>query len=318
MTLNELAAWFADKDDIVVISHVAPDGDAVGSALAMKLAFDKLGKRACVALADPVPQRYMFLTGADGARAVDELPFEPKCAFSVDVAEPRRMGAAQKLFDAAPAKAVLDHHETNVGFGDIWHVEGDRASTGEIALELIEELGVVPDKAIAECLFVALCTDTGNFNYKNTDERAYAAAAKCVKYGAQVEPLTKKAFRERSLACTMLLGEALSRIETAYDGRIAYTYVDNSMLAKLEDASRICNYLNEITGVQVGLYFEQRGETTKVSFRSACAVNVADIAAMFGGGGHDAAAGATLQLGMREAIAKVVEATGEILKGYEA
>lgn len=322
MTLRELAAWFADKDDIVVISHVSPDGDAVGSALAMKLTFEKLGKRACVALADPAPARYMFLTGAEGICSVDSLPFVPGCAFSVDVSDMHRMGAAQRLFDAAPAKAMLDHHETNPGFGDIWHVEGDRASTGEIALELIEEMGVTPDKAIAECIFVALCTDTGNFNYKNTDQRAYATAAKCVKYGAQVEPLTRKAFRERSLACTMLLGEALSRIETACDGRIAYTYVDNAMLekvgARLEDASRICNYLNEITGVQVGLYFERRGDATKVSFRSACDINVAEIAAIFGGGGHDAAAGATLQLDMQDAIGKVVAVTGEILKGFEA
>lgn len=322
MTLRELAAWFADKDDIVIISHVAPDGDAVGSALAMKLAFEKQGKRACVALADDVPQRYMFLTGAEDVRGVDDVPFAPRCAFSVDVAEPKRMGAALALFEAAPAKAVLDHHETNTGFGDIWHVEGDRASTGEIALELIEEMGVAPDKAIAECVFVALCTDTGNFNYKNTDQRAYAAAAKCADYGAQVEHLTKKAFRERSLPCTLLLGEALSRVRTACDGRIAYTYVDNEMLekvgARLEDASRISGFMNEIAGVQIGLYFEQRGDDTKVSFRSACGVNVAEIAMTFGGGGHDAAAGATLRAGMRETIDRVVAATAEILKGYEA
>lgn len=321
MTISELAAWFADKDDIVVISHVSPDGDAIGSALAVKQAFDRLGKRACAALADPVPQRYMFLPGAADICAPDSLPFPPRCAFSVDVSEIRRMGAAQAAFDAACHKAALDHHETNQGFGDVWHVEGSRASTGELALEFVKALGVEPDADIAECVFVALCTDTGNFNYKNTDDRAFAAAAECVKCGAQPERLTRLAFRQRSFACTKLLGDALSKIELTCGGRVAYTLVDEQMLAhagaRLEDASRICNYLNEITGVQVGVYFEQHGADTKISWRSACNINVADIAAQFGGGGHDAAAGARVTMDMRSAMAAVLAATEAAVKGHE-
>ena len=322
MRIDELAAWFADKDDIAIISHVAPDGDAVGSALAMKHAFDKLGKRSFVVLQDNVPQKYMFLPGAEAVCGIENMPFEPDCAFAVDVAEAKRMGTAVAVFEKAACKAVLDHHETNKGFGDIWHVQGDRASTGEIALELIKLMGVEPDKNIAECVFVALCTDSGNFNYKNTDKNAYACAGECVMYGADVEYLTRKSFRERSLAAAKLLGEALTRIDTAYGGKIAYTYVDNAMLekagAQIEEASRICNYLNEITGVLVGVYFEQRGENTKVSWRSACSANVAKMAAVFGGGGHDAAAGATLTCSIQEAMPAVIKATEEALKGYEA
>jgi len=137
-----------------------------------------------------------------------------------------------------------------------------------------------------------------------------------------VEKLTKKAFRERSLAASKLLGEALSRIETAYDGKIAYTYVDEALLektgAKLEEASRISNYLNEITGVMVGVYFERRNGATKVSWRSACDISVAKIAGIFGGGGHDAAAGATVNEDMQTAIGLVISATEEALKGFES
>ena len=183
-------------------------------------------------------------------------------------------------------------------------------------------MGVEPDKNIADCVFVALCTDSGNFNYSNTDQRAYAMAGECVKYGVDVEYLTRKSFRERSLAAAKLLGDALTRINTACDGKIAYSYVNNAMLenagAKLEDASRICNYLNEITGVKIGVYFEQRGENTKVSWRSACGIDVAAIAGVFGGGGHSAAAGATVFAGMDEAIPKVIKVTEEALKGFEA
>ena len=321
MTMRELAAWFQDKDDIAVIGHIAPDGDAVGSTLSLCMAFQKMGRRACVVLADPVPVKYQFLPGADRVCTPDNLPFEPKCAFSVDISEKGRMGSAVKVFDDAQYKAVLDHHETNEGFGDIWRVEGDRASTGELALELIGELGVELDEDMASAAFVAVATDTGNFNYKNTDQRAFEAAAACARAGAKVEPLTKKVYRERSLPCTLLLGEALTRIKLIADGRIAYTYVDNSMLkkvgAELEDASRIVNNLNEIAGVEVGVYFEQHPEGTKISWRSAGRLNVATIATQFGGGGHDAAAGATLKMPMEEAIAAVLAGTEAAVKGSE-
>lgn len=322
MTITEIAKWFADKDDIAVISHVSPDGDAVGSALTVKQAFERLGKRACVVLADPVPRKYRFLPGAEDVYAPDCLPFEPKCAFAVDVSEMRRMGSALEIFVRAPYKACLDHHETNAGYGDVWHVEGDRASTGEMALEFVKALGVEPDENIASTAFVAVATDTGNFNYKNTDARAFNAAAACVNYGAQVEPLTKKVYRERSLSCTLLLGEALMRVKTAADGRIAYTYVDNAMLektgARLEDASRIANYLNEVAGVEVGVYFEEQSDNTKISWRAAGNLNVAEIAKCFGGGGHDAAAGANLKMTMEEAMAAVLARTEEAVKGSEA
>jgi phosphoesterase RecJ-like protein len=264
----------------------------------------------------------MFVPGAQDICCPEKLPFVPKCAFAVDVSDIKRMGSALQVFNAAEAKAALDHHGTNSGFGDIWYVEGDRASTGELAMELIKIMGVEPDKTIADCVFVALCTDSGNFNYSNTDQRAYAMAGECVKYGVDVEYLTRKSFRERSLAAAKLLGDALSRINTACEGKIAYSYVDNAMLvkagAKLEDANRICNYLNEITGVKIGVYFEQRGENTKVSWRAACGIDVAAIAGIFSGGGHSAAAGATVFAGMDEAIPQVIKVTEEALKGFEA
>ncbi len=322
MTMNELAKWFADQDDIAVIAHIAPDGDAVGSAIAVKLAFEKLGKRACAVLADGVPKNYLFLPDAGNVCFPDKLPFTPKCAFAVDTSEARRMGAARALFDACAHQASMDHHETNEGFGEAFYVDGTRASTGELALEFVKALGVPLDPDIAANLFVALATDTGNFNYKSTDARAYRAAAECVEAGAEVGVLTKKAFRTRSLARTMLLGEALTRIRTRCDGRIAYTFVNQEMLAQtgatLEDAGNISNYLNEVAGVMVGVYFEEQSDNTKISWRAACGLNVAELAAHFGGGGHDAAAGANIPLPMDEAMTAVLDQTCIALAAYEA
>ena len=255
MTMNELAAWLKDQQDIAVIGHVSPDGDAVGTVLAVKRMLEKLGKRVWGVLPDPVPRRYAFLPGADEICLPENVPCRPQCALAVDVSDLGRLGSARTLFEEAPHQGVLDHHGTNAGFGQVWHVENDRASTGEMALELAGELGVEVDQNMAQCIFVALCTDTGNFNYKNTDRRAFLAAAACVQAGADVEALTRRAFRERSEAATRLLGEALSRMG-GEDG-IYYTYVDDEMLRKtgatLEDGSRIVNYMNEISGARVGL-----------------------------------------------------------------
>jgi phosphoesterase RecJ-like protein len=322
MTMNELANWFSDKDDIAVIAHVAPDGDAVGSAIAVKLAFEKLGKRACAVLADGVPKSYLFLPDAGNVCFPDKLPFEPQCAFAVDTSEARRMGAARAVFDGCKSRASMDHHETNEGFGDAYFVDGTRASTGELALDFIKALGVEVDPDIASSVFVALATDTGNFNYRSTDARAFRAAAECVEAGAQVGPLTKKAFRTRSLARTLLLGEALTRIKTRCEGKIAYTFVNHEMLEKtgatLEDAGNISNYLNEVAGAMVGVYFEEQSDNTKISWRAACGMNVAALASLFGGGGHDAAAGANIPMPMDEAMKAVLDKTCEALAVYEA
>lgn len=322
MKINELAAELLKQDDIAVISHVSPDGDAVGSAVGLCLALRSLGKRACAVLQDAVPQKYVFLSGAEDVCTPDNLPFAPKCAVAVDVADPVRMGTALTVFEKAPCKFMVDHHETNRGFGDFRYVDGTRASCGEILLELTQAMGVQTDRALAECLFVAVDTDTGNFNYKCTDERALMAAAECVRCGAEVEKLTRKAFRERSFAAMKLLGEALHRAETRLDGKIVYSYVDDAALemtgARLEDASRIVNYFNEVTGALVGVYVEQHGVQAKISWRSACDLNVAEIARHFGGGGHDRAAGATLNMSMKEAIDAVLDYTEACVKGYEA
>ncbi len=312
MTLEKLARYLSDKDDIAVISHIAPDGDAVGTALACCRAFNKAGKRAFVALADPVPKKYMFLSGAEEVVMPDKAPFAPKCAFAVDVSEKHRMGSAQALFDSAFYTALLDHHETNRGFGETWYVDGTSSSTGELALELLKLMGCEIDREMADSLFIAISTDSGNFNYGNTNRRTFTSAAECLDYGADAEYLTKRAFRLRSLPESLLLGEALSRAKVCLGGSIAYTYVNNEMLAKtgatLEDASNIANYMNEIEGTLVGVYFEQQSDNTKISWRSGAEIDISVIARRFGGGGHHSAAGANLKMSMDEAVSVVVKA----------
>ena len=179
VTIRELAGWLKGMDDIAVFGHRAPDGDACGSCVAVTLALRALGKRACAYLPGGMPEFLRFLPGQECVVADASAPFVPQCALSVDVSAPDMLGDNRALFESCPQRAVLDHHESNPHFGQINHVEPDRAACGEIALLLIEALGAPLSKDMAACLFAAVSSDTGNFNYSNTTAETFEAAAAC-------------------------------------------------------------------------------------------------------------------------------------------
>ena len=164
VTIPELADWLKGFDDIAVFGHRAPDGDACGSCAAVTLALRALGKRACACLPGGMPEYLRFLPGQECVVADGNLPFAPRCALAVDVSAPDMLGDNRALFEACEARAVLDHHESNPFFGQVNHVEPERAAAGEMALLLIKALGVALTKDMASCLFAAVSSDTGNFN----------------------------------------------------------------------------------------------------------------------------------------------------------
>ena len=175
VTIEALAEWLQARDDIVLLGHVYPGRRRhrlLPGAVARPAA---MGKRAVVCLPGGVPRMYAGLPGADGVFATgDALPFEVRTAVAVDVSEYERLGDAGKaLFDAAPQRAVIDHHSTNHGFGQLMLLDGEAAAAGELAVDLIEAMGVKLTREMAECLFVAISTDCGHFNYSNTREQTF-------------------------------------------------------------------------------------------------------------------------------------------------
>lgn len=151
-----LARWIETHDDIAVIVHFRPDGDAYGSALALTAAIRALGKRAFPACDDPVESKYRFLLGWEDFATAETMPFQPKAALGADVSDRARMGKLADVFDACPEHAVIDHHDTNEGFGEVCYVDENAASTGEIALGVIEELGLLLTPAMAVSLYTAI------------------------------------------------------------------------------------------------------------------------------------------------------------------
>lgn len=322
VTIEALARWLSDRDDIVLLGHVAPDGDAAGSCLALCHALRQLGKRAAVCLPEGIPMLYADLPGADGVIPTGEpLPFEPATALAVDVSEEARLGeAGVALFNRCEHRAALDHHATNEGFGQLYALDGEAAAAGELAVDLIEALGLRLTPDMAHCLFVAISTDCGQFNYSNTRGQTFRAAAKCAEAGIDVAAITEALYRTRSLGRTLLLGYVLSELEISPDGRLSWARITGDMLrragARREDKEGIVNYLLEIEGVRVAVLAEEQGERlTKFSLRSKSPVNVAtQVAAPLGGGGHDRAAGVTVERPLEEALALVLEKARQALR----
>lgn len=309
VTTEALAKWLLDRDDIVLLGHINPDGDAVGACLGLWHALGCLGKRAVVCLPGGVPKLYSHLPGTDRVIPAGEpLPFQPQTAFVVDVSDAPRLGEAGiALFERCVHRAVLDHHATNQGFGQVMLLDGSAAAAGEMAVDLIGAMGVGLNPDMAECLFVAISTDCGQFNFSNTRSETFIAASKCAAAGIDIEKITSRLYRTRTMGRTKLLGLVLAGLHVSEDGRMAWASLTDAMLKEAgalpEDNEGIVNYLLEIEGVQFAVLASQRGSQTKLSLRSKPPFDVVSTVAIpLGGGGHACAAGATLDLPMDEAL----------------
>ena len=322
VTIEALADWLRDRDDVALLGHVSPDGDAVGSTLGLWHALVAMGKRSVVCLPGGVPKLYAHLPGAEAAVDTDALlPFAPQAALAVDVSDPPRLGEAGiRVFEACPHRAVLDHHGTNEGFGELMLLDGKAAAAGEMAVALIEAMGVRLSREMAECLFVAISTDCGHFNYTNTRVETFEAAARCVAAGIDIEAITSRLYRTRSFGRTKLLGLVLAGLRVSEDGRMAWAKLTEAMLTQAgalpEDNEGIVNYLLEIEGVQFAVLANERGSQTKLSLRSKPSLDVSTaVAVPLGGGGHACAAGATVDADPEEAIRRALVLAEVALRG---
>ena len=232
-TIDALAEWLRAHDDFVLIGHVNADGDATGSCMAVMLALRSMGKRAFVCLPGGIPKMFArYPSAGEVVSPEDALPFAPKAAFALDVSEKPRMAGAEAVFDGCADSAVLDHHATNPGFGDVCVVDGDRIATGELALELIDSLGVKLNREIATWLYIAISTDSGHFSFEGTRSTTMAAAGRLIDAGVDVPRLTRELYHTRSKGRTQLLGVVLAGLEVSGDGKMAWARLTEDMLVQ--------------------------------------------------------------------------------------
>lgn len=298
---------------VVLIAHVSPDGDTLGSALALRLALLAVGAVADVVCQDAVPELYATLPGAGTVVPPEKVAGRVyDLAVAVDVSDALRMGDCSPVFEAARSRMVVDHHGTNTRFGEENWVDPDASATGVLVLQLVRALDAELTPEIARCLFVALSTDTGHFQYQNTNAQALRAAADCVEARIDVAQITEGLYRERPRAKTELLACALRSLRFERGGRLAYMQLSRADFERCgaSDAMSegLINYAIETQGVKVAFLARENGAGVKFSLRSRPPYDVAAVCKRFGGGGHVFAAGCTIAAPLDEAIPAMLAA----------
>ena len=311
--LAEAAAAIHRSQTIVMACHVNPDGDALGSLLGLALTLIPLGKTVVCLSEDGVPEILRFLPGAELIHQTsDQAMFD--LALVVDSGDLPRVGkTVQPIIGRAKQVVDIDHHVTSGAFGDIRVLDARAASTAEIVYALLLTLQTPITPEIATCLFTGIITDTGSFRFQNVTPNTLQVAAALLEAGAPPAVISENIFENRTFAATRLLGHALSSLAQSPDGRIVWASITASDFAGLgatdQDTEGIVSYVRGVRETEVGLLFREMADGgIRVSLRSRESVNVAEVAALFGGGGHRMASGCTVNLPLAEAEQAVVAA----------
>lgn len=311
-----------ELDDFVVCGHVSPDGDCLGSQLALAAVLRRLGKRVSCVLVKDEPVEANLLRVLDGAQ---DLVFAgaykgaPGAFVGVDVPTRERIGeAACALLDQAPFSFTIDHHAVDATMCDMVYVDPDAASTTMLIWELAGYLGVERTGAVANCCYTGLVTDTGRFQYQNTDERCMRLAAEMVAAGADPASVSREVFQNRTYASMRLEATAIMRAEFSDDGATALGYLTREDFARFgaqkSDAEPVIDALRRIEGVRVACMLREQEDCIRGSLRAKDDTDVSAIARTFGGGGHVAAAGFTLRCTLDDAVAQVRAALAEAVR----
>lgn len=313
-TYKEIIQKISEANNIIIISHIGPDGDTIGSSIALadiiKNNFEN--KNVHFVIQHKIPDIYKFLPNSQNA-ILTNREVEISCydlAIGVDCATKKRMGYFEPIFDKAKFKINIDHHETNNAYGDINYIVGDASSTGEILFDFAQKMNLKISTDTAICLYTAILTDTGAFRYSNTKASTLMAASKLVELGANSHDIYENCFESRPLEMLRVTSQALANAKFVCDNKIAYTLVDRKMLTEFgamdEHLEGIPEMLRGAMPVEISFIIKEtvKGEA-KFSFRSK-SIDVASLCEQYGGGGHKLAAGCILNCSLEDALNTVL------------
>jgi len=313
----------------VITTHYSPDGDAVGSELALAEFLGRLGARAHIINQDPIPRIYRFLEGTDAARtyspADNEVIRTADVIFLLDVSAWNRIGSpAEALRVSAATRVCIDHHTTNDGIADFDVVDPAASATGELIYDMLAAFDASISGAMARALFVAVATDTGWFRFANTSARVFEIAADLTRRGALPAELYACVHERLRWERLALLGRGLAEMHSAADGRIIWTAFTREMFqqtgADSEDVEGIIDLLRTTGGIDIAILFREDADgSIRVSLRSKNEADVSELAEKFGGGGHARAAGIRMTgTTLDEATRTVVAAAEELIRCQES
>ena len=320
--MSRILDVFRKEDGFIIFNHTNPDGDAVGSQIALYLALKKAGKKAYMFSAEKVSPNYCFLPRVDEINTTLPEKGAFEIAIMLDSASPDRAFKGVAV-DINKYKVIIniDHHVSNKEYGTLnWVVPGS-SSTGELVYRLIKEAKWQPDSEIGTCLYTAILTDTGGFRHRSTTAEALKYASELVEAGAQPHAIARQVYASFPERRFRLLGKALGTLKTIMDGRAAlmwvYTDFHSEFGTTVGDTDEFVEYPRAIKGVQVACLFKENvaNRSARVNLRSNNPErNVNRIASRFGGGGHTAAAACDIEGTREEMERKILDAVGEELQ----
>lgn len=305
-------------ESALIAGHTDPDGDSIGSSLALAMLLEKLDITTFIYSQDGIPKIYRFLPWTE--RVINKVPENRRydVALVLDSSDIDRVGDKLNLREVAASIINIDHHPDNTHFGNINFVENS-SSVAEQVYQMAKYFKVELDRNMAECLYIAIITDTGNFRYENTSEATFSMVAELIKHGVCTHEVTTRIYDSKSIPSIRISALALSQLEFSDDRKLAWTVVSEEMMhkagAKGEDLIGLVDQIRSIDGVEVAILFKEEDEgKVKINFRSKHRINVSEIAKHFGGGGHIKAAGAIIDGSLEKVKHRVVAETLKYLK----
>ncbi len=318
-SLREAWQGLLDGQSYIIACHMRPDGDALGSALALAHTLRQFGKDVVVVCEDVVPENYAFIPESDSiVTATQRRDFD--FGVLVDSEAPKRVGSAAEAVTRAAKTACIDHHVPNGAFGDVRAVDTGAGATAIVIYEMLKANEVELDVTLATQLMAALIADTGGFRFGNTDARSFEVAAELAKLGAEPSSIYRAIFDSKPITAGKLLGRALNSMKMDESGRVIWAEITQADLAELQatdaDTDSIVNHIGAIKGPQVAILFrETKPGVVRTSLRSRGGYDVDRVARVFDGGGHKAASGCTVKAPLAEAEKMVID---EVLKWMES
>ena len=312
INVNQCADMLMEQDDILILTHAHPDGDTLGAGFALCRALLKCGKNARVICADEIPPKYHSIFEAF------EMPeFEEKFVVAVDVATTNLLGDLSEKYENR-IDLCIDHHRSNTEYAKFLLLEENAAAACETVLSVIRALGVSPDKAIADCLFTGIATDTGCFRYSNVTANTFKVAAQLVELGADNAKINRIVFETKTKTYAAIERLALDSMQFFCGGKVCVITISQDMYkqsgAAEYETEAIPSLTRQIEGVEIGLTVREKpnGEC-KCSIRTNENVDAAQLAAFFGGGGHKQASACRFECSIEETKRRFIEKCDELL-----
>lgn len=318
MTLDTIFEEIKKAEKIVILTHESPDGDAVSSALSVKVALKKIGKEADVIIPQ-CPRDFKFLPEANTIKEKSEIT-EYDLAISVDCSDLRRLVGSEEYFETAKKTIQIDHHSINAMFADLNYVDPVSPACCQILIGMFEYFGIEIDKELGTCILTGILTDTGGFQYSGVTPETFEFAAELLRKDVNISRICQKVLRNKSKAHCELTKLIYNRMEFFEDGKIVIAYIDledmKNANAEIGDDDGLVEIERDIEGVEVAVLLKQKEGTNgyKASLRSKENINVSDICFLLGGGGHPRAAGCFISGSLEQAKSRILFAIKQEIK----